>query len=75
MDKKTKTNLAWYSKEINKDSRAIEKHKKQLIAKIKKQGIGGLLNTEEVKKDYKESTWLQRILNRIWNNLKKLIGF
>ena len=75
MDKKTKTNLACYSKEINKDSRAIEKHKKQLIAKIKKQGIGGLLNTEEVKKDYKESTWLQRILNRIWNNLKKLIGF
>ena len=70
-----KTQLAWFNKEISKDSRDIEQHKRLLIAKIKKQGIGSLLNTEEVKKEHKGSIWLQKIWNIMWNNLKKRIGF
>jgi len=70
-----KTQLAWFNKEISKDSRDIEQHKRLLIAKIKKEGIGSLLNTEEVKKEHKGSIWLQKIWNIMWSNLKKLIGF
>ena len=70
-----KTQLAWFNKEVSKDSRDIEQHKKLLIAKIKKQGISSLLNTEEVKKEHKGSIWLQKIWNIMWNNLKKRIGF
>ena len=73
MDKKTQ--LAWYNKEISKDKRDIEQHKRQLIAKIKKQGVSSLLNTEEVKKEHKGSIWLQKIWDRMWSNLKKRIGF
>ena len=70
-----KDQLTWYNKEISKDKKAIEQYKKHLIAQIKKEGLSGVLNTKEVKNDYKGSIWLQKIWNRMWNNLKKRIGF
>jgi F0F1-type ATP synthase membrane subunit b/b' len=68
MDKKTQ--LAWYNKEIGKDKKDIEQHKKHLISQIRKEGLNGVFEKKEVKKDYKVSIW-----NRILNNLKKRIGF
>ena len=39
MDKKTQ--LAWYNKEIGKDKKDIEQHKKHLISQIRKRSWGG----------------------------------
>lgn len=68
MDKKTQ--IAWYNKEIGKDKKDVEQHKKHLINQIRKEGLSGVFEKKEVKKDYKVSIW-----NRILNNLKKRIGF
>jgi hypothetical protein len=73
MDKKTQ--IDWYHKEISKDKEDVEQHKKQLISRIRKAGINGVFEKKEVKKDYKGSIWLQKILNRMWRNLKKFTGF
>ena len=68
MDKKTQ--IAWYNKEIGKDKKDVEQHKKHLINQKRKEGLSGVFEKKEVKKDYKVSIW-----NRILNNLKKRIGF
>ena len=73
MDKKTQ--IDWYHKEISKDNKDIQQHKKHLINQIRKEGLDSVFKKKEVKNDYKGSIWLQKILNRMWNNLKKRIGF
>ena len=73
MDKKTQ--IDWFHKEISKDKKDTHQHKKHLINQIRKEGLNSVFNKKEVKNDYKGSIWLQKILNRMWNNLKKRISF
>ena len=70
-----KDQLTWYNKEISKDNKDIQQHKKHLINQIRKEGLDSVVNKKEVKNDYKGSIWLQKIWNRMWNNLKKHISF